>query len=320
MQIEKKKTLIAAISVASNTTLVLFKFLVGLLIGSVSVMSEAIHSGVDAIAAAIAYFAVKTSSKPADADHPFGHGKYENISGTVEALLIFVAAIWIIYEAIMKLLHPEPVEQIGWGIGVMAVSSIMNIIVSHFLFKIGKESDSIALEADAWHLRTDVYTSAGVAFGLLVIWIGKHFWPNTDLHWIDPVAAMMVALMIIHAAWDLTRRSFSDLVDGSLPQEEEDWIKSYLRQVDKSVSGFHKLKTRKSGPYRFIEFHMLVPEDMSVKSSHDITDRIEDEIKKRLPRTSVNIHIEPCNGHCTPTCKDGCLITDWNVKKENLQK
>jgi len=163
-------------------------------------------------------------------------------------------------------------------------------------------------------LRTDVYTSAGVALGLLVIWLGQKILPSVNLHWIDPAAAILVALMIIHTAWNLTRRSFADLLDTSLPQEEEEWIKSYLCHADSCISGFHKLKTRKSGPYRFVEFHLLVPENMSVKDSHDITDRINADIKSYLPQTTVNIHIEPCDGRCSPTCQSGCLINDWDRK------
>ena len=158
--IDKRKSSVALLSVASNTILVLLKLTVGIIIGSVSVISEAIHSSVDLLAAMIALFAVRTSGKPADAEHPFGHGKVENMSGTVEALLIFLAAGWIIFEAVKKLKNPEPLEEVGWGVAVMIVASAANILVSRALFKVGKETDSVALQADAWHLRTDVYTSA----------------------------------------------------------------------------------------------------------------------------------------------------------------
>ena len=171
--VDKRKASVARLSVISNTTLMLLKLAVGLAIGSVSVISEAIHSGMDLLAAIIALFAVKISGKPADQHHPFGHGKVENISGTVEALLIFLAAIWIIYEAIKKLLNPQPLEDVGWGVAVMFVSAMVNIFVSRTLFKVGKETDSVALQADAWHLHTDVYTSAGVMAGLGIIWLGS---------------------------------------------------------------------------------------------------------------------------------------------------
>ncbi len=146
---QQRKENVAMLSVASNAFLVLFKVLVGFAIGSVSIISEAIHSGVDLLAAVIAMFSVKTSSVPADERHPFGHGKIENLSGFVEALLIFGAAFWIIFEALKKLNAPQAMENVGWGVGVMLFSAVMNFIVSQKLFKVGKEADSIALQADA---------------------------------------------------------------------------------------------------------------------------------------------------------------------------
>jgi cation diffusion facilitator family transporter len=157
-----KKVGVAAVSVAANVALIIVKVVVGVLMGSVAVISEAIHSGVDLLAAVIALLAVRASSQKADERHPYGHGKYENISGTVEALLIFGAAAWIIYEAVHKLIHPQEIEMAAWGAGVMLVSVIVNLVVGQRLFKVGKQTDSVALQADAWHHRTDVYTSAGV--------------------------------------------------------------------------------------------------------------------------------------------------------------
>lgn len=145
------------LSVASNAFLVVFKVIVGVIIGSVSIISEAIHSFIDLLASVMAVFSVKTSGVPADTDHPFGHGKIENISGFVEALLIFVAAVWIIFEALKKLIDPHEITYAGLGVAVMFVSAVMNYFVSRKLFQVGKEADSLALEADAWHLRTDVY-------------------------------------------------------------------------------------------------------------------------------------------------------------------
>lgn len=294
MNIQKKKSRVAILSVVSNGTLVVFKLLVGLAIGSVSVLSEAIHSGVDLIASVIALIAVRTSGKPADKEHPFGHGKVENISGTIEALLIFVAAGWIIFEAVKKLLNPHPLEAPALGILVMLVSSAANLYVSQRLFKIAEESDSTALRADAWHLRTDVFTSAGVLVGLIIIYLGNHLLPNVDLRWVDPVAAILVALLIIKAAYNLTIQSGKDLLDISLPVEEQERIRAIIQNSDDRVVGFHNLRTRKSGSERFVEFHMLVGSRMTVDESHDIADRITDQIRSELPGTHLNIHVEPC--------------------------
>jgi cation diffusion facilitator family transporter len=207
----------------------------------VSVISEAIHSGVDLVAAIIALFAVRTADKPADEEHPFGHGKIENISGTIEAILIFFAGIWIIYEAAKRLIHSETLDAPMWGIVVMLFSTAANLIVSKMLFKVGKETDSVALQADGWHLRTDVWTSAGVMAGLGLILIGRKIFPHTNLSWIDPVAAICVALLIIKAAWQLTVESGKDLLDASLTGEEAEWIRDHIAGQSSQVRGFRRV-------------------------------------------------------------------------------
>jgi cation diffusion facilitator family transporter len=306
--IQRKKAGVAWLSVISNTILVITKIIVGLWIGSVSVISEAIHSAVDLLASIIALYSVKTSGKPADREHPFGHGKVENISGTVEALLIFIAAGWIIYEAIDKILNPSPVTFIGWGVAVMLMSSVVNIIVSHMLFKVGEETDSIALKADAWHLRTDVYTSAGVMFGLGLVWSGRWILPEADLHWLDPAIAIGVALLIIRAAYRLTIHSIKDLVDASLPSNERKTIIDMIKNMRPQVHGFHKLLTRKAGNVRFIEFHMKVEPHMTVEHSHELAEEISSTIKEGFSGAHVTVHIEPCDGRCDIDCIEGCLL------------
>jgi cation diffusion facilitator family transporter len=307
--IQQKKERVAMLSVASNSFLVLFKVIVGFLIGSVSIMSEAIHSGVDLLAAIIAMFSVKTSSVPADSDHPFGHGKIENISGFVEALLIFIAAFWIIWEALKKLISSSAIEHAGWGVGVMLFSAVMNFIVSQKLFQVGKEADSIALQADAWHLRTDVYTSTGVMTGLGIIWIGHEFFSAHNINWIDPVAAICVAVLILHAAFNLTVNSIRDLMDVQLPPEEEGYIRNIISH-ETVIYGFHQLRTRKAGHIRFVEFHIKVNPQMSVHDSHDITRILKKNIRDKFPESTITIHIEPCDGECSEICIAGCLLPE----------
>ena len=306
---QRRKSRVALLSVASNSSLVLLKLTVGLTIGSVSVLSEAAHSGVDLLASIIALFAVRTAGKPADEDHPFGHGKVENVSGTVEAVLIFLAAGWIIYEAVGKLLDPHPIEQVGWGVAVMLVSTLVNLGVSQMLFRVGRETESVALLADAWHLRTDVYTSGGVFVALLVILVGSWVAPEVDLFWIDPVAALLIALLIIRAAYRLTVHSARDLLDVSLP-EEELWIRTHLEGMAPPVHGIHHLRTRRSGQVRFVEFHLLVDPEMSVQASHDITELLTRDIQGQYPGASVTIHVEPCDGTCSDTCVQGCFVDE----------
>lgn len=303
----RRKSFVALLSVASNSVLVVLKLVVGVLTGSVSIISEAIHSGVDLLAAAIAYVSVRASGRPADEEHPFGHGKYENLSGAVEAVLIFVAAGWIISEAIHKLLNPAPLVMPAWGVLIMLISATSNWVVSRMLMKVGKETDSIALRADAWHLRTDVYTSAGVMAGLAVIWAAELANPAWDLAWIDPVVAIGVALLIVKAAWDLTIEAVRDLLDVRLSKEDEAWIRSHVVNRP-SIRGLHGLLTRKAGQDHFVEFHLIVDKAMTVADSHKISEDLETEIMTRFPASHVTIHVEPCDDSCNPSCLEGCLL------------
>jgi cation diffusion facilitator family transporter len=305
---QRQKTSVALLSMFSNTVLMLGKLAVGLSIHSVSVTSEAIHSGVDLVAATISFFAISTSHKPADHEHPYGHGKIENISGTVEALLIFLAAGWIIYEAVAKLIHHATLDQPAWGMAMMGVSALANLLVSTCLFKVGKTTHSIALQADAWHLRTDVWTSLGVMAGLGIILLGKWCFPQADLAWVDPMAAIIVALLILRTAWKLTVDSTRDLLDVSLPADEEAWLLAYLRQPRAHVNGLHKLRTRRSGAVRFVEFHLIVERTLSIEDAHAITVVMTREITAHFPDASVTIHVEPCDDSCSPTCKAGCFV------------
>ncbi len=316
MTVDKKKINVAWLSVISNTFLVLLKIIIGILIGSVSVLSEAIHSGVDLLAAVIALFAVKTSSKSADEGHPFGHGKVENISGAVEALLIFIAAGWIIYEAVLKLIRPQAIDRALLGVGVMLFSAVVNIFISRKLFKVGRETDSVALLADAWHLRTDVYTSVGVMAGLALIAAGGKIFPGGTLNWVDPVAAILVALMIIRAAYELTIQSGRDLLDANLPEEEK-WIRNEISRLQFPIRGFHHLRTRKAGATRFVDLHIIMDKNLSIQESHRISEQVTAMIQRKFPTAQVMVHEEPCEGECTARCMDGCLQSEG--ERQNIR-
>jgi cation diffusion facilitator family transporter len=288
---EKEKT--ALLSVFSNTTLVILKLIVGFALGSVSMISEAIHSGMDLLASCIAYFSVRKSSEAPDDEHTFGHGKYESFSGMIEALLIFVAAILIIYEATSKLIEPssEPMNQTFMiaGIAVMAISAGMNAFVSARLMKIAKKTESIALESDAWHLRTDVYTSVGVMFGLILIQV-------TGIVILDSVVAIGVALVIMKAAYDLTMKSYKDLIDYRLTDNEVSRITNIICEHQSDYVNFHGLRTRRAGPEIFIDLHLVVDKDITVEQSHDFADHLENDLKLEFPRACVTIHVEPNTG------------------------
>jgi cation diffusion facilitator family transporter len=288
----------AKFSVYSNSILVVLKLIVGLFTASVSVISEAIHSGTDLLAALIANFSVRTSTKPADDGHSFGHGKYESLSGAIEALLILVAAAIIIYEAIIKLFGTAQIEFLEAGIAVMGISALMNYTISKYLMKVAKKHRSLALEADALHLRTDVWTSAGVFAGLIAVRITGEFL-------IDPIIAIIVAMIIIHAAIMLTRRSTFELLDHSLTAEEEAAIRETIKSVTGESNAYHGLRTRRSGRESFIDFHLVLPKSLPIERAHKMCDDLELKIVERLPNSNLTIHVEPCDGNC-----DSCTCTE----------
>ena len=294
----RTKTGAAGLSVLSNTLLILLKLVAGILSGSVSIIAEAIHSGIDLLAALIAFVCLRIAGKPADREHPFGHGKVENVSGTIEAVLIFVAAIFIIYQAINRIIAEAIVEYLSIGIAVMAISVVVNIIVSRHLLRIARDSDSIALEADARHLTADVYTSLGVLAGLVLVQV-------TGLNILDPIIAIGVAIFILRAAYSLTRRAFPPLIDIRLPEDEEELIVSTMSEHMGELVGFHELRTRKAGSERYIELHMIMARDASIERAHSLCDHLEEDIKSRLPNIHVTIHVEPCEMECD-TCPDSC--------------
>jgi cation diffusion facilitator family transporter len=278
------KVSIARLSIISNTLLIIMKLIVGLISGSVSIISEAIHSSMDLIAAIIAFLSVRVSDNPPDTRHPYGHGKIENISGVIEALLIFIAAIWIIIEAVKKLFGEKiELDSIALGSVIMIVSAIVNAIVSRRLYKVAHETNSVALEADALHLKTDVYTSIGVAVGLGLILV-------TGVNWLDPVVAIIVALFIIKESYHLLRRAFTPLLDTAWGDAE---IEELEKTLDRLEVSYHDLRTRVAGNYRFIDLHIQIPEQVSVGSAHQYCDKIENELTSNYENLTVTIHVEP---------------------------
>ena len=289
------KYLVAALSVFSNATLLLLKLIVGFSMGSIAVISEAAHSAIDVFAALVAVVGVQQAGVPADRDHPFGHGKFENLSALIQALLIFIAAAWIVYQSVEKLLHPHALQRLGPGVIVMFVSAVVNLAVGLVLLRVGRKSESVALRADAWHCLTDVYTSAGVMAALCVLWLVRRWLPFADASWVDPLAALAVAFLIVKAAWDLTLESLRDLLDVSLPKKEEEAIVAILHTQFPQILSFHNLRTRRSGAVRFFEFHIFVDPAMTVAASHELHHAIAEEVKTRFPGAQVMVHIEPSN-------------------------
>ena len=293
----------------SNSLLLVAKLVAGFAMGSASVISEGIHSSVDLLASLIAFLSIRAAVKPADEEHEFGHGKIENISGSIEALLIFMAAGLIIYQAIKKITVGTPVERLDLGIGLMAGSAVLNFFVSRRLHKIADSTDSVALEADAWHLTTDVYTSLGVFVGLVIVRL-------THLTILDPIIAIGVALLIIRAAWNITRKSMGGLVDVRLPQAEEDIIAASITEHLGQITGFHELRTRKSGSQRYIDLHLVLPKSVTLEDAHKLCDHLESDIKSKLSNGLVTIHCEPCEQGEDGSCPPECPVIDCSVHVE----
>lgn len=279
----------ARLSVISNTALVVLKLAVGFYTGAVSIISEAAHSAVDLLAAVVAFYAVRKADQPPDGNHAYGHGKVENLSGAIEAVLIVVAAIWIVYEAGTKLQTVYVPEFLEYGIAIMLISIVTNYWVSSKLHKVAAQTGSHALEADALHLQADIWTSVGVLVGLVIIKI-------TGLAWLDPAIAIVVAGVVFKAGYGMTKKSVYELTDISLPPEEEQIIIDILTNHTEVIS-YHQLRTRRSGSRRLIDMHLILYKEMHLHKAHTVCDQIESEIKEKLEFCDVVIHLEPCDHH-----------------------
>jgi cation diffusion facilitator family transporter len=283
----------ARLSVASNTLLILLKLGVGILTSSLSIIAEAAHSGADLVAALMAFLSVRASAQPPDRDHHYGHGKYESLAAAAEAVLIFLAAIGIAYAAIARITTgAHDVRLPLAGAAVMVISGAVNIWVSRRLFRVAQGTDSIALEADAWHLRTDVYTMGGVLAAMVFIWLGRLLGVKA-ISLADPIAALLVAVVITRAAWGITRRAVGQLADRSLSAEEQGRIEALIQSHYPQFVDFHRLRSRMAGSERHIDLHLVVPHTMAVAEAHELCDHLEQDIKLLMPNTEVMIHVEP---------------------------
>ncbi|APH49145.1 Cation-efflux pump fieF [Bacillus velezensis M27] len=277
---------IAFLSVISNSLVVMLKIVVGIITGSVAILSEAIHSFLDLIAAFIAFISVRISKKPADTGHPYGHGKVENLSGTIETMLIFAAGIWMIYECVQKLVNPAPVHLPVLGIVVMLAGALINLIVSKFVKREAEKVNSVAMKSNALHLLTDVYTSLGVAASLLVVTL-------TEWYILDPIIGMVLAVYIIYEAFKLMKEAFPPLIDTRLSEEEEKTILKIIETFQQEFIEIHDFRTRRSGPQEYIDFHLVVASHVAIKDVHDLCDRIERDITNEFKQAQVMIHPEP---------------------------
>ena len=293
----------AKLSITVVIILIVLKVVVGAITGSLSVLAQAIDSFLDLFAVAITFFAIRIATKPADEEHPFGHGKAENIAAIAQAILIFIAGGAIIYSAVHRIQVGTTLELTEAGIGVMLVSIVASIFLSRHLLKVSQLEDSLALQANAHNIAADVYSAGAVLVGLLVVRF-------TRLSIIDPILAILVALFIFKVAYDVLKNSFGGLVDVKLPEAEENTIRSVIKEHAGQVVDFHALRTRKAGSQRYIDLHLVMPKDTGLEEAHRMCDHLEEDLESKLGNTDVTIHVEPCDENC-----DWCTFTCDRRKK-----
>ena len=269
----------------------LLKIIVSWLTGSISILAQAADSLLDLLAGIITLSAIRIAAKPADEEHPYGHGKAEDIAGVVQGLLIFIASGLIIYSSIRRIVAGTSIELAEVGMGMMLVSIVVSICLSRHLLKVSRVTGSVALETNARNIAADVYSALAVLVGLLVVRI-------TSLAAIDSIIAIGVAIYILKIGYDTIRKPLSGLVDVKLDPSQEAAIKDCLMKYSQRVVGFHDLRTRRAGSQCYIDLHLVMAKDITLEQAHEVCDQIEVEIQTRLPESNVIIHIEPCNNEC----------------------
>jgi cation diffusion facilitator family transporter len=276
----------AWLSIATAVVTILLKGVAWWITGSVGLLSDALESFVNLAGALMALAMLSLAAIPPDENHAYGHGKAEYFSSAFEGFLIAVAAVLIAWQAIARLIAPQPLEAVGVGLAVSVVASAVNLLTARTLMGVGRRYRSITLEADAQHLMTDVITSIGVIIGVGLVWL-------TGWLWLDPVIALAVAVNILWTGWQLMRRSTAGLMDVALPEDERSAIDAVLDRYRAQGLEFHALRTRQAGTRAFVTLHVLVPGDWTVQKGHDWSERIEGDIRAAVPHAHVTTHLEP---------------------------
>lgn len=281
----------AQLALAVVIALIIFKGTVAWFSGSISITAQAVDSFLDLFAISVAGFAVVVSNRPADEEHPFGHGKVEGLAAVIQSGLIFAAGGGIIYSAIRRMVDGTALELTEAGMAVMFVSAAASFFLSRHLRRVARDTGSLALEASAKNISADVWSAAGVLVALVIIRF-------TGIDIIDPIVALLVSVFILKAAYDVLKQSFGELVDVRLPAEEESAIRSAFDEHSHEVVGYHQVRTRRSGGQRFIDLHLLMPKESSLEEAHRMCDHLEEDIRSKFPNSSVTIHVEPCDEEC----------------------
>jgi cation diffusion facilitator family transporter len=298
-QTSKSPKLAAArLSVLTALGLAILKLVTGFFTGSLAVLTSAIDSLLDILMSGINMMAIRHAEQPADAQHPYGHGKFESLATIFQSLIIAASGGWIIYEAVQRMIESSPIKQTGIGIIVMSISTVASILISRHLRRVARETDSSALEADSLHFAMDVYTNLALLIGLILI-------SRFNLPWLDPVMSFLVAIYILVESLKLLRQAMRDILDEQLPETIRLEIETLIDDHKHDLFGYHNLRTRRAGSQKLIDFHLTVCKHLSVEEAHDITDYIEKKIGEQIIGADVTIHVEPCRRQNCPG-RDAC--------------
>jgi ferrous-iron efflux pump FieF len=292
----------SAFAIISAFVLALSKFSVGLLSGSMAVVSSGLDSLLDVFMSAMNFFAIRKAAQPADEDHPYGHGKAESIAGSVQALVIIFTGGFIVYKAATEFLHGEKIAYSGFDLGVMCLSLVFSFAISRVLKTIGQRTESSALKADALHYTSDLYSNSAAILAIIITYY-------TGMPFFDIGFAVVTGLIIIISAVKILRESISGLMDASIPQAVEREIEAIIDDMPFPYAGYHKLRTRFAGSKKYIDFHLLACRKLHVDEAHELAHQIENRINRMVTTADTVIHVEPCEHECDMT-----EVTCWVIK------
>ena len=279
----------AGLSFSSNLTLMVLKLAVGLFTGSIAILSDALDSAEDTVSSAFAFITVRLSARPADVEHPYGHGKAESVAAGAQAVLIGGGGVFIMYQAVRRLVVGQSDIVVGPGLAIMAVTALANLGVVVFVGRAARATGSLALTSETRHLRTNIAQALAVIVGLAMVGL-------TGRNLFDPLVALVLSAYVLWTAFRIFQTALVQIMDVSLPASELDVVEDSILRFRPQIAGYHHLRTRRSGHERYIELHLVVDPRRSVEEVHDVCDRIEEDVVRRLPGAVVTIHVEPADG------------------------
>jgi cation diffusion facilitator family transporter len=283
----RRKIAAARLSIATAVTLAAVKLVAGILTGSLAVIASAIDSTLDILMSGVNFFAIRQAEQPADESHPFGHGKFETLATLFQALIIAASGSWIVIESIHRLIDGAALQRVGQGALVLLASAIVSVLISRHLRKVGRETESSALEADALHFAMDIYTNLALMAGLVIL-------SFVELPWLDPLMSLLVACYILYEAFKLIRHALREVLDAELPDAVRHEVLKLVEIHKGDLLDVHNLRTRRAGSQKIMDFHLTVCKHLTVEQAHSIADHLEERIREQIAGSDVTIHIEPC--------------------------